>query len=101
MSSLTHAWLATGYLVEADYGRALAEASLLPSEDGYVWGPMLRATALSGLGYDEQSRVEADRAREIGPDNMADMAGYLGSMMRLTPNSTHVLPHWCRTSERS
>lgn len=85
MSALTHGWLAMAHLVDEDYGRALAEASLLPSDGGYVWGPLLRAMALSGLGHAEQAQVEADRAREIGPDIMGDVAGHLGGMMRLTP----------------
>lgn len=85
MSSLTHAWLATGHLVEGDYERALAEASLLPSDDGYVWGPLLRAMALGGLGYTEQSRAEAARAREMRPDVVDDIAGFYASIMRLTP----------------
>jgi TolB-like protein len=86
MSSLTHAWLAMGHLVDADYGRALAESSLLPAEDGYVWGPLLRSMALSGLGYLEQSRAEAARARAMRPDVMDDVGGYLGGMMRLEPD---------------
>ena len=86
MSSLTHAWLATGHLVEADYGRALAEASLLPADDGYVWGPLLRAMALSGLGYVDQSRAEAARARAMRPDVMDDVGGHLGGMMRVEPD---------------
>ena len=85
MSALTRGWLAMGHLVNEDYGRALAEASLLPSGDGYVWGSLLRAMALSGLGYVEQSQVEAARAREMRPDVMNDLAGHLGGMMRLTP----------------
>ncbi len=84
MSALTHAWLAVADLVEEDYERALAEASLLPSEDGYVWGPLLRAMALAGLGYLDQSQAEAARARDIGPEVMADLHGHLGGMMRLT-----------------
>ena len=48
------------HLVEEDYARALSEASLLPAEDGYLWGPLYRGMALSALGY---ARTVADRGR--------------------------------------
>jgi hypothetical protein len=84
LSGHTHAWLAMGHLVQMDYARALAEASLLPAADGYVWGPLYRAMALSGLGHPEQAQGEAARARAIRPDILADLGGYLGGRMRLT-----------------
>lgn len=85
MSSLTHGWLAMGHLVEGDYGRALAEASLLPSDDDYGWGSLMRVLALAGLGFDDQARAEAAKLRRRRPDVMADVGGFLGGMMRLTP----------------
>lgn len=85
MSTLTHGWLAMGHLVEEDYGRALAEASLLPSEDDYGWGILMRVLALAGLGYDEQAAAEAERLRRTRPDIVADVGGFLAGMMRLTP----------------
>jgi TolB-like protein len=80
----THAWLAIGRLVHADHARALAEASLLPSDGGYVWGPLYRAMALAGLGHVDQAHAEADRAREIRPDILDDPGGYFAGRMRLT-----------------
>ncbi len=85
LSGHTHAWLAMAHLVEKDYPRALSEASLLPSDDGYLWGPLYRGMALSGLGYDEQSRIEAERVRVMRPDVVEDLGGYLSGRMRLTP----------------
>jgi adenylate cyclase len=84
LSGHTHAWLAMTHLVEADYPRALAEASLLPSEDGYVWGPLYRAMALAALGYEDQSREEAARVAAMRPDVAVDLRGYLVSRMLLT-----------------
>lgn len=86
MSALTHGWLAMGHLVEGDYGRALAEASLLPSEDDYGWGSLMRVLALAGLGYEEQAQSEAERLRRTRPDVVADVGGFLDGMMRLTPD---------------
>ena len=84
MSALTHGWLAMGHLVEEEYGRALAEASLLPSDDDYGWGSLMRTLALAGLGYDEEAAAEAAKLRRVRPDLMADVGGYLRGMMRLT-----------------
>jgi adenylate cyclase len=80
----THAWLAIGHLVHADHARALVEASLLPSGGGFVWGPLYRAMALTGLGHLEQARAEAARAREMRPDILVDPGAYFGGRMRLT-----------------
>lgn len=84
LSGHTHAWLAMGHLVEQDYARALVEASLLPSEDGYVWGPLYRAMALSGLGHPVQAKAEADKVRQMRPEVLDDLPGYLSGRMRLT-----------------
>lgn len=84
LSGHTHAWLAMGHLVEADYARALAEASLLPAEDGYVWGPLYRAMALSGLGHRDEALAEAAKVRAMRPDVLDDLGGYLSGRMRLT-----------------
>lgn len=83
LSGQTHGWLAFAHLAEGDYERALAEAALLPEGD-YLWGPLFRAMALEGLGYQEQARVEAARAREIRPDVMDDPSTHLSQMFRLT-----------------
>lgn len=83
MSALTHGWLAMGHLVQEDYGRALAEASLLPSDDDYGWGSLMRTLALAGLGYDEQASAEAARLRRMRPDVMNDVGAFLGGMMHL------------------
>ena len=85
LSGHTHAWLAMAHLVEEDYPRALSEASLLPAEDGYLWGPLYRGMALSALGYAEQSRAEAERVRAMRPEVLEDLGGYLSGRMRLTP----------------
>jgi TolB-like protein len=84
LSGHSHTWLAMSHLVEGDYAKALAEASLLPGEDGYVWGPLYRGMALSGLGYSEQAQAEFDRVRIMRPDIADDVGGYLNSRMRLT-----------------
>jgi adenylate cyclase len=84
LSGQTHGWLAFVHLADGDYERALAEAALLPSEGDYLWGPLFRALALSGLGYDEQATAEATRAREIRPDVMDDPGAHLDSVFRLT-----------------
>lgn len=85
LSGHTHAWLAMAHLIEGDYARALVEASLLPAEDGYLWGPLYRGMALSALGYEEQSRAEAERVRAMRPEVLEDLGGYLSGRMRLTP----------------
>ena len=85
MSALTHAWLAMGHLVDGDYGRALAEASLLPSDDAFGWGSLMRVLALAGLGYEGQAQVETAKLRGVRPDVVADVGGFLDGMMRLTP----------------
>jgi tetratricopeptide (TPR) repeat protein len=84
LSGHTHAWLAMGHLVHRQYAPALAEASLLPSEGGYVWGPLYRGLALSGLGYREQAQAEFARVRLMRPEILDDLGGYLASRMRLT-----------------
>lgn len=84
MSGQTYSWLAMASLVDGNYGQALAEASLLPADGGYVWGPLYRALALSGLGYREQAEVETARAREMRPDVVDDLAAHLRPLWRLT-----------------
>lgn len=84
LSGQTHGWLAFAHLAEGEYEYALAEAALLPSEGDYLWGPLFRAMALAGLGYAEQARAEAARAREMRPDVMDDPGTHLAQMFRLT-----------------
>ncbi len=84
LSGQTHGWLAFAHLAEANYERALAEAALLPSEGDYLWGPLFRAMALSGLGYPDQAWAESVRAREIRPDVMDDPGAHLSSIFQLT-----------------
>ena len=45
---------------------------------------MFRAMALSGLGYRDQARAEAARAREIRPEVMDDPGAHLGDVFLLT-----------------
>jgi TolB-like protein len=78
-----HTWLAVRALVQGDDAAALAEASLLPTE-GYVWGPLYRAMALSGLGYLDEARDELAQVRAQRPDIAANPASYLTSRMNLT-----------------
>jgi TolB-like protein len=84
LSGQTHGWLAFAHLAQQNYERALAEASLLPSEGDYLWGPLFRAMALSGLGYAEQAQAEATRARGIRPDVMDDPGAHFAGTFRLT-----------------
>jgi TolB-like protein len=78
-----HTWLAVRHLVQGDDAAALGEASLLPT-DGYVWGPLYRAMALSGLGYLDEAREELAEVRRQRPDMAADPGAYLSSRMNLT-----------------
>jgi hypothetical protein len=78
------AWLAIGLLVRGDHAGALAEASLLPTEGGYLWGPLYRAMALAGLGHVDQAQEELLRAERIRPDVVADPAAYFGGRMRVS-----------------
>jgi tetratricopeptide (TPR) repeat protein len=78
-----HTWLAVRHLVRGDDAGALAEASLLPSE-GYVWGPLYRAMALSGLGYLDEAREELQQVRQQRPDIASDPGSYLTARMNLT-----------------
>lgn len=79
-----HTWLAAERLVHADHASALAEASLLPSAGGFVWGPLYRAMALAGLGYLEQAGQEFAAAATMRPTIAADPAAYFAGRMRLT-----------------
>ncbi len=85
LSAQMYSWLAMAHLAEGNYERALAEATLLPSDGGFVWGPLFRAMALAGLGYREQSQLEVERVREMRPDVTDDLAAHLSDLVRLTP----------------
>jgi TolB-like protein len=78
-----HTWLAVRELVHGDDAAALAEATLLPTE-GYVWGPLYRAMALSGLGYLDEARDELAQVRAQRADIAADPGSYLSFRMNLT-----------------
>jgi len=91
LSGQTHAWLASVHLAEGDFDRALAEASLLPADDGYVWGPLWRGLALAGLGYDEQARAEFGRARSIRPGIMDELPDHLVALVRMSPEQVERL----------
>ena len=84
-SGQTYSWLVMSDLALGDYERALAEAAMLPAEGEYLWGPLFRALALSGVGYPDQARAELVKAREMRPDAMADVAAHLSSVFRFTP----------------
>jgi TolB-like protein len=84
LTGRTHTWLAAGHLVRGDDARALGEASRLPGDGGFVWGPLYRAMALAGLGHLDQARAEAEEARRMRPEVIADPAAYFDSQMRLT-----------------
>jgi TolB-like protein len=86
-----HTWLAVRHLVQGDDAAALAEASLLPT-DGFVWGPLYRAMALSGLGYLDEAREELAEVRRQRPDMAADPGAYLAGRMNLTDEQlTHMV----------
>jgi tetratricopeptide (TPR) repeat protein len=59
-----HTLLAQDRLMVDDDAAALAEASLIHAPGG-IWGPLLRAMALAGLGHTEQARHEMDEVLAI------------------------------------
>lgn len=99
LAAHTRTWLAAGHLVQGDYARALGEASRLPSDGGFVWGPLYRAMALAGLGHVEQARAEAERAALIRPDVVQDPAAFFAGRMRLTDQQLEALVALVRAAE--
>jgi hypothetical protein len=79
--------------VRGDHAAALVEASVLPVDGGYVWGPLYRAMALAGLGHLDQARVELDRAARMRPEVTEDPRAYFGGRMRCTDEELDHLVH--------
>lgn len=84
-SGQTYSWLVMSDLALGDYERALAEAAMLPAEGDYLWGPLFRSLALAGVGYLDQARAELEKAREMRPDAVDDVAAHLSGVFRMTP----------------
>jgi hypothetical protein len=61
-----HTLLAQDRLMVDDDAAALAESSLIHAPGG-IWGPLLRAMALVGLGYRDQARRAMDAVLAIEP----------------------------------
>jgi TolB-like protein len=75
-----HANLAIERLVARDLPGALAEASIVDDGAG-IWGPLCRALALAGLGYEDQARVEMRQALEYRPALLAELDDFLSDMV--------------------
>jgi tetratricopeptide (TPR) repeat protein len=84
-SGQTYSWLVMSDLALGDYERALAEAAMLPAEGDYLWGPLFRSLALAGVGYLDQARAELEKAREMRPEVVDDVAAHLSGVFRMTP----------------
>jgi TolB-like protein len=87
-----HTLLAQDRLMVDDDAAAWVDASRIHGPGG-IWGPLLRAMALAGLGYRKQARLEMDEALAIEPTfldhpldtftrhaNLTD--GQLGALLR-------------------
>jgi TolB-like protein/tetratricopeptide (TPR) repeat protein len=98
LTGRTHTWLAVAHLVRRDHARALVEASWLPADGGFFWGPLYRAMALAGLGHLERARAEIDRARAMRADVVDDPDTFFESQMRLTHDQRHDLVTLVRTA---
>lgn len=96
MPAHNRTWLAMRHLVAGDDAAALAEACVLPTE-GYVWGPLYRAMALSGLGYLDQARAEAAVVQRSRPDIWADPESFFIRRMNVTDEQ---LRHLVESLER-
>jgi TolB-like protein len=66
-----HTLLAQDRLMVDDDAAALVESSLIHAPGG-VWGPLLRAMALVGLGHQDQARREMDAVLAIAPTFLDD-----------------------------
>ena len=66
-----HTLLAQDRLMVDDDAAALAESSLIHAPGG-IWGPLLRAMALDGLGHQDQARREMDAVLAIEPTFLDD-----------------------------
>jgi TolB-like protein len=66
-----HTLLAQDRLMVDDHAAALAESSLIHAPGG-IWGPLLRAMALDGLGCQDQARREMDAVLAIEPTFLDD-----------------------------
>lgn len=66
-----HTLLAQDRLMADDDAAALAESSLI-HVPGAIWGPLLRAMALDGLGQQDQARREMDAVLAIEPTFLDD-----------------------------
>ncbi|HQR25500.1 MAG TPA: hypothetical protein PLP61_00535 [Nocardioides sp.] len=85
-----HAVPALACLIAGDDAEALAEASLVHAP-GQVWGPLYRAMALAGLGYDEQAREEMAEVLEIDPNFLDDPASFFATGSNCTDEQLRAL----------
>jgi adenylate cyclase len=92
-----HTLLALDRLMVDDDAAALAESSLIHAPGG-IWGPLLRAMALAGLGQQDQARREMDAVLAIEPT-------FLDNRWRRSPATprwpTSTSTHCCATSRPS
>jgi hypothetical protein len=81
MPGAYHVLPALAALVSGDDAGALAEASMVDAAD-QPWGPLYRALALAGLGYEDQARAEAERLLAVHPGFLDDPLAYFTHGMR-------------------
>ncbi|KAB7743992.1 hypothetical protein GA707_11030 [Nostocoides sp. F2B08] len=84
-----HVFLGMDRLFAGDNAGALAEMSLLHQPDD-VWGPLLRALALAGLGMDEPAARELDTALAMEPGLLDNDAAFITDSLLDAPEEARV-----------
>jgi TolB-like protein/Flp pilus assembly protein TadD len=64
--TLRYSLLAVDRLMAGDFAAALVDATRYGGHDDF-WGPLLRALALAGLGYDDEAQAALADARALEP----------------------------------
>jgi TolB-like protein len=81
LPSVYHVLPALAAFVAGDDAGALAEASMIDAAE-HPWGPLYRALALAGLGYEDQARAEVERLLAAHPGFLDDPMSYFTRGMR-------------------
>jgi TolB-like protein len=85
-----HTLLAQDRLMVDDDAAALAESSLIHAPGG-IWGPLLRAMALAGLGHQDHARREMDAVLAIEPTFLDDPVATFTRCATLTDEQVDAL----------
>jgi hypothetical protein len=85
-----HTLLAQDRIMVDDDAAALAESNLIHAPGG-IWGPLLRAMALDGLGHRDQARREMDAVLAIEPTFLDDPVATFTSYATLTDEQVGAL----------